>query len=905
MAGPPDDAGSDPTTPLAHGGNDDLKPTSPVAETREWGAEGDVSADQATEPCAMVTSVNVDALAAAPRHPSIKPVSHESDPDSSAESAFKHPEQIGHFRILRLLGEGGMGAVYLAEQSEPVRRQVALKLVHASLRSPMALARFTAERQAMARLSHPNVAQLYEAGTTRDGFPYFAMEYMPGKAFADYCNLKRLGIRERVAMFVQICQGVQHAHQKGLIHRDLKPSNLLVAEIGGQAIPKVIDFGIAKAVDQPLGEEEELTGAGAIGTPSYMSPEAFAANADLDTRTDVYSLGIVLYELLAGVRPHDVSGAALVKLNATGQRPESKRLTARISGLEQTRVRAIADERRLSTNELAENLRADLDWIVTKAIADDREQRYASVADLAADLERFLANEPVLARPPSFRYRAGKFVRRHRLAVIAASTVLLALILGIVGTSVGMIKAAREAEAARQVSTFLTRVFEVSDPGDARGNSVTARELLDQAASRIRVELKDQPVVQARLMRTMGGVYQNLGLYAQAAPLEEAALEARRVALGANHPDVGRSLNALGTLYNREGRYLEAEPLQREAVASLERSLGADSPDLAEAQMQLGLTLFLLGKAEEAESLYRQALAIRESASAADSPEVAAVLSHLGYLLNNQERYQDAEPYLTRALQIRETALGSDHFLVALSLDLLGDLYARQGRNDEALPLYLRSLAIKQKVYAPNHPLIAESHFALGGIYAAQGLVDQATSELRTGLQMIEASLGPQHISLSRGLQSLGMLMANQGQWQEAEQNFSRLVEVYEHAVGSHHQWVGEALNNLGWVLSDGLHRYQDAEVVLRRAVAIFPIDQKPGFPGALARWSLANCLRDDQRAPEADAFYAEALTILESYGGSRRQDNPQLPELLKDYAKSLRMQGREAEAAALEAPKR
>ncbi|MEZ5466715.1 MAG: serine/threonine-protein kinase [Lysobacterales bacterium] len=872
----------------------------PTVRGRVSGDDGDASAEQETEPCPMVTAVNLDALSTDAGKPT-KKLDELPPLDADEEPVFKHPEQIGPFRILRLLGEGGMGAVYLAEQSEPVKRQVALKLVHASLRSPMALARFTAERQAMARLSHPNVAQLYEAGTTRDGFPYFAMEYMPGKAFVDYCNLKRLDIRERVAMFVQICQGVHHAHQKGLIHRDLKPSNLLVAEIDGQAVPKVIDFGIAKAVDQPLGDEAELTGAGAIGTPSYMSPEAFAANSDLDTRTDVYSLGIVLYELLVGVRPHDVSGAALVKLNASGRRPESKRLTVRISGLEETRVRAIAEERRMSKSELAEHLRADLDWIVTKAIAEDRDQRYASVAELAADLNRFLANQPVEARPPTFRYRAGKFVRRHRLAVAAAAMVLVALILGIVGTSVGMIKAAREAEAARQVSSFLTRVFEVSDPGEARGNTVTARELLDQAAHRIQVELQDQPIVRARLMRTMGGVYQNLGLYAEAVPLEEAALAARRAALGDQHPDVGRSLNALGTLYNRAGRYQEAEPLQRQAVAILERSLGPASPDLAEAQMQLGLTCFLLGKSDEAESLYRSALAIRESALGPDHPDVAANLSHLGYLLNNQERYQEAEPFLLRALKIRESALGPDHFLVALSLDLLGDLYGREGRNAEAQALYLRSLAIKRKVYAPDHPLIAESHFALGNVYAAQGKAEQAAQELRTGLAMVETSLGPTHISLSRGLQSLGMLLANQGQWQEAEGVFRRLVAVYEAAVGPSHQWVGEALNNLGWVLSDGLQRYPEAELVLRRAVAIFPMDGKPGFAGALARWSLANCLRDQHRAVDALPYYAEALEILETAGGSKRQDNPQLPDLIADYAKSLRAADRPADAATLE----
>jgi len=822
----------------------------------------------------------------------------------AAESSFKHPAQIGPFKVVKLLGEGGMGAVYLAEQSEPVRRQVAIKLVHASLRSPMAVARFAAERQAMARLSHPHVAQLYEAGTTGDGFPYFAMEYLPGESLTSYCDRRKLGVRERVEMFVKICQGVLHAHQKGLIHRDLKPGNLLIAEADGVAVPKVIDFGIAKAMDQPLVDQEELTGVGsAIGTPSYMSPEALAASADLDTRTDVYSLGIVLYELLAGVRPHDVTGRALMLMFAGGKRLEIKRPSARFASLPREQAQALAGERGLGVGQLAERLRGDLDWIAMKAIAEDREQRYGSAAELAQDLERYLRDEPIEARPPSLRYRVGKLVRRHRVAFAGAAVVLVALVLGIVGTSLGMMHAAREAEAARQVSAFLARIFEVSDPGEARGNSVTARELLDQGASRIRTELHDQPLVQARLMRTIGGVYQSLGLYAEAEPLERDALAVRRAALGERSAEVGISLDALGTVYNKLGRYAEAERVQREAVAVLEQQPGAETSSLAEALTQLGLTCFLLDKRTEAESLYRRALALRESALRPDDPAVASILAHLGFLLNNEGRPGEAVGVLSRALGIRERALGGNHYLVAQSLDLLADAYAAQARHAEAEVHYLRSLGIKREVLAPEHPNLAESQFALGRLYAAQGEHAKAEAMLKEGLVIAEKSLGPLHVNLSRGLQPLGTLQANLGRWLDAEATFERLVRVYEAAVGPEHKWVGQALNNLGWVQSDGLRDYEKAEPVLRRAVAIFPPEKNPGYDGALARWSLANCLRDAQRYAAAESTYIDAIRMLEPLKDAQGKPHAELPSLRADYAKSLRASGREAEAAALEAP--
>jgi non-specific serine/threonine protein kinase/serine/threonine-protein kinase len=444
------------------------------------------------------------------------------------------PQRIGDYRILQKLGEGGMGEVFEAEQERPVRRKVALKLIKWGMNTKQVVARFESERQALAMMDHPNIARVYDGGATEQGRPYFAMEFVRGEPITQYCDRHLLNTRERLKLFMQVCEGVQHAHQKGIIHRDLKPSNVLVAIQENKPVPKIIDFGVAKATEQRLTEKTVFTQMGVlIGTPEYMSPEqAEMTVLDIDTRTDVYSLGVMLYELMTGVLPFDpkeLRSSGFDEIRRKIREEEPSKPSARISTLPD-----VAKKRKIELPTLRRELKGDLDWITLRAMEKDRTRRYGSPNELAADVDRYLTDQPVLATPPSAVYRTRKFVRRHKVGVLAGAVVVLALLAGIAGTTIGLVRATRaeaeakrEAAAAKQVSDFLVDLFNVSNPSEARGSTITAREILDRGAERIEEELKDQPLVQAQMMHTMGKVYRSLGIYDEADSMLERAVDLR------------------------------------------------------------------------------------------------------------------------------------------------------------------------------------------------------------------------------------------------------------------------------------------------------------------------------------------------------------------------------------------
>jgi tetratricopeptide (TPR) repeat protein len=725
------------------------------------------------------------------------------------------PHQIGPFRILQLLGEGGMGLVYEAEDTGPVRRRVALKVVRAGLQSREIVARFEAERQALAVMNHPGIAKVLHAGTTDRGEPYFAMELVRGLPITEYCDARRLPVRDRILLFIAVCQAVQHAHQKGVIHRDLKPSNVLVTDQDDVPQPKIIDFGIAKALGPQLSGSTIMTlGGQLIGTLAYMSPEqADPVGLDVDTRADIYSLGVMLYEVLVGQLPLEPGQiglpAFLARLVAgeTNAPTPSVRLTAA-----RERLALVAKARRTDPDRLRRDLRGDLDWIVMKAIDPDRSRRYDSAAGLANDLRRFLANEAVQARPPSARYRLAKFVQRHRLGVAAAGIVTLAVLSGAVLSTVGFVRASRaerraasEAMAAREVTSFLVDLFRVSDPDEARGNTLTARALLDRGAQDVRTRLAGQPALQARLMYTLGTVYERLGLYDPARDLLDQALRIRSDRSGGGaatgEAAIADVLNALGDVAAGKGDFAQADSAYLAALQIRERIYGHDHPDVAASLGGLAAVRWSQGRAAEAESLYKDVVDLDRRHRKPEDPRTLSNLGNLAVVYWSQGRYGEAEPLFRRTLEVQERVLGADHPDVAGTLMNLGSLSWSQGRYDEALAYYERARPIFEKSFGARHPRVAGIYNNLGETYWKLHRYAEAEPMFRRALAIKDSVLAGGHPSIAITLNGLAGLLRDQGRYAEAEPLYRRALAIRTRELGPDHSDTKETRRDLDSLL--------------------------------------------------------------------------------------------------------
>jgi len=821
---------------------------------------------------------------------------------------LRTPERVGPYRILERIGEGGMGVVYLAEQQEPIRRRVALKLIKLGMDTEQVIARFESERQALALMSHPNVAKVLDAGATAEGRPFFVMEYVAGIPITDYCDRYHLSLRERLELFLQACEAIQHAHQKGLIHRDIKPSNVLVTTEEDRPVVKVIDFGVAKATTQRLTERTLFTRHGIlVGTPEYMSPEqAEGGGLDVDTRTDVYSLGVLLYVLMVGALPfdpEDLRRAGFDEIRRRIREEAPPRPSTRVSSLGPDSVSA-AKNRRTDLTTLTRELQGDLDWIVMKALEKEPPRRYGSPSDLAAEIRRHLSDQPVLARPPSAVYRLHKLVRRHRLVFAATVLVVLALVGGAAVSTWQAVRATRaerlaleEAETARQVADFVVDLFELSDPGVARGESVTAREILERGRRRIEDGLRDRPLVRARMLAVIGEIYRKLGLYTDAAPLLEGALEVREELLGPGHPEVARSVLALARLEVDRGDDPAAEELFRRALELFTELHGPKHPETAEVVSDLADLARRQGHYEEAEEGHRAALAVREATLGPNHPETAVSWNGLGTVHARQGRYEEAVKAFRHALEIREKSLGEDHPEVAITLTVLASSLGRLGRFDEGEGLHQRAVEIFEKVYGPNHRLVASGLFNLGSNYGRQGRLGDAEAAFRRAAEIQERIFGPDHPEVSKVYKNLGQALLLEGRYDEAEGYFLRSLAIDQKTLDPQHFWVGASHTSLASVYRRQA-RWDEAEHHFRQGLEILEVAVgREHFEYLRGQQGLGWVALGRGRLEEAEDLFRRVLAGREQALG---RDNPAVVSSLDALGETLRRQGRPAEAIPL-----
>jgi eukaryotic-like serine/threonine-protein kinase len=738
------------------------------------------------------------------------------------------PERIGHYRLIQKLGEGGMGVVYEAEQESPVRRRVALKLVKWGMDSKEVLARFESERQALALMAHPNIAQVYEVGATPTGRPFFAMEFVKGSPIHEYCDANCLSTEERLQLFLEVCNGVQHAHHKGVIHRDMKPSNVLVTVEDGGPVPKIIDFGVAKATAQRLTEMSVFTQLGQwIGTPEYMSPEqAEMSPLGVDTRTDVYSLGVMLYELLSGALPFDAAELRATDFDEMRRRireQEPLRPSTRVSRLGKASELA-AGRRRTDSRTLIRLLRGDLDWITMKALEKDRTRRYGSPAELAADVERHLRSEPVLAGPPSGAYRVRKFVRRHRVGVAAAVTVLAALVAGIVGTTIGLVRAEREARAARQITSVLMGVFEGLAPESVRGPTLTPGRMLDRGVQGIRKGLAGQPRAQARLLATVASVYRSLGTPQEARPLLEEALDLLNKEVGEKSPETALVLEQLAWAEDDLGNVAEARRLADRAAMLLDKAPAEYEDAFAAALRTAALFTATSGEPAIAWPLFARAAEIQQRLHGPRSLDLATTLSFEGLARSWFWDLDAAGDRLERAHALLEGAVEPDHVGLAQLRVNLARVLRQNGDAPRAREMAERGAGSLERALGPDHLGVAVAYWELANCLAQTGATERAEPLFDRAIRIQERTLGADHPELAHTLFFKAGFLLRMGRPREARALFERCLAIREKAFGSDGHWIAWAHDGLGQslVATDDRQRarahYEKAVAVMERA---------------------------------------------------------------------------------------
>lgn len=822
--------------------------------------------------------------------------------------------QIGDYTLIERIGSGGMGEVWVAEQLLPVKRSVALKLIKPGMASHEAIARFEAERQALAIMNHPNIAQILDVGATDDGQPYFVMALVNGVPLNQYCDQRKLNIEDRLKLFLEICAGVQHAHQKGVIHRDLKPANILVGDVDGVAIPKIIDFGLVKAIEDTakfsLADQSTKVGQ-LLGTAMYMSPEqASLGKIDVDTRTDIYALGVILYEQLTGLLPLDhpsIREGETLDLLDLVRTFDPLLPSRRVSEINIEGQAAVTEHRKTDQSRLRRILAGDLDWIVMKALDKDRSRRYDSASGFADDIRRYLNSEPVVARPPSFNYRVRKFVRKHRVGVFTTLALALTLLIGLASTGIALLEARKQARLADRESkakdlaylaeaeqrgiaeqnerialdrlanvetsvAMLGRVFSSLDPNTEYGTLANFRNAMRESVQEVVNELESanlgDPLVVAELQNVLGLSLARLGDATTSLDLFGKSYASRKELLGEDHLDTFISMGNLAAAYSAAGLVDEALPLFRTSLEKRRQFLAEDDPLILAAMYNLAGAYKDAGQFKEARELLQETLALAEHTLGLNHIKTVTTRSSLANILMMSSEYQQASQLLEGALANIDLERESPHPELLNAMVLLATCYQKLDRPNEALPLFQAAIDKMEAVLGRQHPNFAKTMLLLADAYHEDGKLDEAGPLYSQALEIMQVTLGTSHPDTKAATNNLAIYLVRSGKGQEALPLLEQLVEWTEVELGQRHPNTLSQKLNLA-VTYHSMGRIEDAitlfEDVLPTAEVVLGATHYLVLP---ALNNLALCYKEAGNFEESISNNNKVLKLMQEHLG-------------------------------------
>ena len=789
---------------------------------------------------------------------------------------------FGNYRAIKQIGAGGMGSVYLAERVDGhFEQMVALKVVKPGMNSNEIISRFEAERQILAKLHHPNIARLLDGGISELGLPYFTMEYVEGKPISEYSDEKNLTIEQRLALFKKVCEAVLYAHQNLVIHRDLKPSNILVQEDG---TVKLLDFGIAKVFEEDDDQKFVTRTAMRVMTPEYASPEQVKGET-VSTATDIYSLGLILYQLLTGCPPYEVkttSALEMEKIICLTEPPKPSIMVTKISlegsqDVKSTTSGFITERRNTTISKLKKRITGDLDNICLMAIRKEPERRYSSIAQFITDIDNHITGLPVIARKSTAGYRTRKFVQRHKVGVIVATIAVLVIALVTTFYTIQLAeerdRAQLEAEKSKKVSEFLAGIFEVSDPEQSKGETITARELLDIGVKRIESELSDQPEVLANMLSVTGNVYKSLGLYEQALILLQRAYSINDSLLGSSSPETAKCLNDLANLNFAMGDYESAIKRFNEAIEKRKDIFGEESLETAESMNDLGMVLREEGEYDESEKLLTASLVIRKKILSLKSAEVAQSINNLALLKEDMGEYEEAKRLFEESLQIKENIYGKFHPSVTETIGNLAYLLQQIGEYEEASKLFSETLEIDKQFFGDLHPVVSTDLYNIASNTALMGDLNSAEKLYSDVLEFDKKLLGEDHPYIALDLNNLAGILSDKGDYEKAEELYKKSLNLNKKIYGNEHPEVATSLSNLG-VMYSRWKKYELAEPYLKSALDMRTKHLGENHPNVVTSINIyASLLIGQKMYEEAVELYRRSLNLRIKMLG---EDHPQ-----------------------------